>query len=103
MIVFGILIIIWGAVTYRVSRFVVLDSMWEGTRDKIFDRLERSDRLVAAKASDWLACPWCVTPWAAAAVLASHRIFAGSFPLPVWAWLATATIALVFWARIDAD
>jgi hypothetical protein len=96
-------LIVWSAVTYRISRFVIMDTIWEGTRDRLVDRLEQSDRLLPRKTIDWIGCPYCVTPWVAAGVLATHRVFVGPFPEPVWAWLAVATGALVFWAITDSE
>lgn len=98
------LTVILGAVTYRVGRFIVLDTMIDGTRDKFIGWLEaRSNKLAYAKIMELFGCPFCITVWVAAGAVFTTRIFAGSFPMPIWVWLATAATALVFWRVVDSE
>lgn len=112
MIELLVLIIILGLVTYRVARFIVLDTLIDGTRDKVIDWLERrqsvalnADKsgLLWAKLVDLIGCPFCITIWISAGAVFATRIFVGSFAMPVWVWLATAAFALLPWNYIDSE
>lgn len=105
-----ILLVVLSAVTYRISRFIVLDSLIDGPRDRIADWLERhsdprpwNPHVVFRKVGELLECPWCITIWVAGAVVATHHHVVDPLPVPVWMWLTTATGALIFWAIIDTD
>lgn len=99
-----LLTVILGAVTYRVARFIVLDTLIDGTRDKAQGWLEaRIDKLAWRKLLELSGCPWCITVWVAGAATLATRIFVGSFPMPVWVWLGAATWGLVFWKIIDSE
>ena len=99
-----LLTVILGAVVYRISRFLVLDTLIDGTRDKVQGWLEaRIDNIVWRKLLELSGCPWCVTIWIAAGATATTRMFVGSFPMPVWVWLGAATWALMFWRAIDPE
>jgi hypothetical protein len=104
----ALLIIVWSLVVYRVARFVILDELIAEPRDWVMDRLERAkpDRLVPAwkqKLAILLGCPYCVTPWIAAATLVAHRLFVGSFAIPVWCWLAVAAGAVIVYRYVDTE
>lgn len=111
MIEVFILILILGLVTYRVARFIVLDTLIDGTRDKVLDTLEKKHgragdskkALLYSKLTDLLGCPFCITIWVSAGACLATRIFVGSFPMPVWVWLATAATALIPWNYIDSE
>lgn len=76
MIDLTLLIIILSLVTYRVARFLVLDTLIDGTRDRVIDGLERrvgeardAERKSAVayeKLIDLIGCPFCITVWVAA-------------------------------------
>jgi hypothetical protein len=96
--------VLLGAVTYRVGRFIVLDTMIDGTRDKMIGWLEaRSEKLLYRKLVELFGCPFCITVWVSAGAVATTRLFAGPIGMPVWVWLATATSALVFWRVVDSE
>jgi FtsH-binding integral membrane protein len=88
--------------TYRIGRFIVLDTLIDEPRDKTYAWLELRTSLFWKKVVDLLGCPWCITIWVAAAVVAVADAFV-SVPLPVFTWLAVATGSLVWWAIIDSD
>lgn len=105
------LIVILSAVTYRVGRFIVLDTLIDGTRDKVYSWLERQaapkepkvrPRLFWVKLLELLGCPWCITIWIAAFATFFTDLNT-SVPMPVWTWLAASTGGLVFWAIIDSE
>lgn len=98
-----ILIIILSAVVYRVSRFIVLDTMIDGTRHKVLGYLEAKPKLLPQKLAELLGCPFCVTVWISAGACLAWRIFIASFAAPVFVWLAVAAGALIYWAVIDSE
>jgi hypothetical protein len=102
-----LLLVIWSAATYRVTRLIVLDTLIEEPRDKVMDWLERykGERRPAwkQKLSELLGCPYCVSAYVSAGVLVAHRVIVGSFPVPVWFWLAVWTGGLVIYAYIDSE
>ena len=98
-----VLIIVLSAVVYRVSRFIALDTLIDGTRDKAIDFFERHPSFFWGKIRELLGCPWCITIWIGAFTVIAQYIFVGDVPMPVWTWLAISSGALVFWAIIDDD
>jgi hypothetical protein len=98
-----ILIVVLGLVTYRVSRFIVLDTLWESWRDRLHAWLMSKPALWRIKLHELLGCPFCVTIWVSAGACLLTRWFVGSFAMPVWAWLGAATFALVVWEYVDAE
>jgi hypothetical protein len=117
-----LLLILCSAVVYRVSRFVVLDTMIEGTRDKISTRLatardnEGRKRVInkdepsfiliplwRRKLLELIGCPWCVTIWVAGAVTLATHFIVQPVPAPIWWWLAIASFALIVWAIVDNE
>jgi len=97
------LTILLSLVTYRVSRFIVLDTLWEKSRDRFAAWLEVRDNIAADKFGELIGCPFCVSVWVAAGSVGATALFVDPVPMPVWVWLATATLALVWWAVIDPE
>jgi hypothetical protein len=58
------------AAVFRLTRLVCTDQITAPARQRVLrwaaQRGERQDTLIA----DFLACPWCVSPWLAAGVVA---------------------------------
>lgn len=98
-----VMIVVLSAVTYRVGRFLVLDTMIEGTRDKVYGNLAHRPQFFWQKVLEMLGCPYCITVWIAAGACLTWRIFVGSFAAPVFVWLAVCAGALVFWNYIDSE
>lgn len=99
-----VLPLLLGAVTYRVARFLLLDTMIDGSRDKAIEFLDkRSDKVVYRKLLELFTCPYCITVWVAAGSVAVTRLFVGPLPMPVWLWLGAATVSLLIWAVIDPE
>jgi Protein of unknown function (DUF1360) len=98
-----ITVIIAGLVVYRVTRFVILDSMIEGTRDWIEGKLiGDKPNLIRDKLDDLFHCPYCLSVWISAATIAVADRYR-SVPLPVFAWLATAAACMVVWTIVEDD
>jgi FtsH-binding integral membrane protein len=98
-----LLLIVLSAVTYRVGRFLILDTLIDEPRNRVLSWLEMRPTRFWSKVHDLLGCPFCITIWIAAGAVAITDIWFASVPMPVWTWLAVATGALVFWAVIDSE
>lgn len=96
-----IMIIVLSAAVYRAGRFIVLDTMFEGTRAQVFGRLQMRQHLFWHKLAELLGCAFCITVWLSAAACLAWRWFVDPFPAPVFVWLAVCTGALLFWQAID--
>lgn len=48
---------------YRVTRLLVIDALFEGTRDRLIARLADGGGLVRSKLLELLLCPYCVGVW----------------------------------------
>lgn len=106
--------LILALVVARVTRFVVLDELIAGTRDRVIFWLQlrvdedlelppsRSQR-IKQKISILLECPWCVSIYVAAVVVLIHLFgpFVDPLPLPVWYWLALSMAAVILIEIVD--
>jgi hypothetical protein len=100
---FWLLLFIMACVTYRVSRFIILDGMIAGTRTKVVNWLDfRAHKLIYRKLAELLECPYCVTIWVSAGTVLITSVYV-DIPLPVWVWLAVGTGALMIWSFVDND
>lgn len=105
-------LVVLSAVVYRLTRFALLDSMFEDTREQAWTgmqarQLEAEEgtfrRLFWRKLLDGSTCAFCVSVWAAGgatlfwAAATSYDLTWASIPH----WLAVATGGLVFYRYID--
>lgn len=100
--------IVLSLATYRIGRFVLLDEIIDGTRDRFFAWLNNPESLTSRRV--WvmrlLTCVYCITVWIAAAVVVfwslviSGEWIGWSFVL---VWPAVAAAALVPWTYIDSE
>lgn len=100
--------VILTAATYRIARFVLLDDLINGTRDKFYVWLAEPEKLnlVKLKGTELFSCPYCITVWIAAAVVAFwslvvHDEWIGWSFLLVWP--AVSAGSLVWWTVIDNE
>jgi len=96
-------LLVLSAVTYRVSRFLVLDTLIDEPRNWVLSKLEMKQGLFFAKLIDLIGCPYCITIWVSAAIVAVHHFLVQALPVPVWTWLAVATGSLVLWNLVDSE
>ena len=96
------LAVLMSAASYRIARFIQLDTMINRPRDLFHGWIANHPNRVTIWLQDMLTCPWCLTVWTSAAVTAAVAIF-HPIPLDVLYWLGTCTGALVFWRVLDAD
>jgi hypothetical protein len=93
--------------TYRIARFLVLDTLIDGPRDKFHDWLTKPESLSVwrLKLAELLTCPYCITVWVAAGVTVFWSLVVDEWL--GWAfllvWPAVAGASLVPWAYIDDE
>ncbi len=98
-----LVIAILSAVVYRISRFIVLDTLMEGTRDKLVDWLEHHPGFFWTKFKELIGCPYCVTIWISAVLVWVQNVFVAPVPLPVYTWLAVSTGSVMIWSFVDSE
>jgi hypothetical protein len=97
-------------VVYRLTRFALLDSLLETSRDRLFVWL--NSRHVASegwratfwyKLHDGASCAFCVSVWVSAAALVYWCAFAGEWLGWAWpiVWLAISAGAMAVYRYID--
>lgn len=103
-----LIFVVLSLATYRVARFLVLDSLIDGPREALHAWLTKPESLSVWrwKVAELMGCPYCVTVWVAAAnVLFWSLLVADSWV--GWAfllvWPAVAGASLVPWAYIDDE
>lgn len=89
-------------VTWRVTRFVLNDTLIEELRSKVLGWLGRAPQSTwRLKLMELLTCPFCFSVWVAAAVTAGWDIY-GSVPAPIAVWLAVAGGTMVVWRWVES-
>ena len=87
---------------YRVTRFVVKDTIIDGFRIWLHTViLGKKPRLWREKVQELISCPYCISVWIAADLVVATDLFVVSFPLPVFQWLAVAAGSLVIWRIVE--
>lgn len=101
---FLFLIIVMGATAYRLGRLVTLDTIWEGTRDRLYGWLTTGKKLSIwkLKLHALLSCPFCITGWTSLAVVIGVDLV-DHLDLIFLQWFATWVVALCWWGLIDSD
>jgi hypothetical protein len=95
------ILVLCALVVYRVTRFLIADTLIEGTRTRFGDWLLGSEPKVwRDKLYDLTTCPYCLSIWVSAATVAVVDAFM-SVPLPVLVWLASAGLAMVVWRIVE--
>lgn len=97
------LLIFLSLATYRVTRFVVEDTLIQHQRIWVLNRIMgRKPRAWREKLYELLSCKFCLSIWFAAGAVAITDAFT-SVPLPVLMWLAVSAGALVIWRAAEGD
>lgn len=63
-------VIILGFCAYRVTRFLVIDTLLEPARSNFHSKLEQKDGVLWAKIYDLVSCTWCVGVYVSFAIYA---------------------------------
>jgi len=108
------------ACVYRVTRFIIRDTLIEGVRDKflrwllpppsftfdmnvgVMPEMPKAPAWWRTKLHELLTCPYCVGIWVSAVGTAITDAFI-SVPLPVFMWVAASTGSLAFWRYVEDD
>lgn len=96
-------------VVWRVTRFILLDSLIHGYRKKLLGWLDQPRPghpwrdYWADKAWQLATCPWCMSIWVSAGFIVITNVWLWDIPAPVWMWLAVAAFALVPYNYLDGD
>lgn len=86
---------------YRVVRFLIDDTLLDELRLALRRRLSSGNPgIVRVKLFDLTTCPYCISVWTAAALLAAVAQFA-PVALPVLAWLAVCGATMVVWRYVE--
>lgn len=96
------LLILLSLVVYRVTRFVLRDTLIETQRDWVYGKLLDPPKPWSDKLFELLSCPYCLSIWFAAAAVVGADQYT-SVPLPWATWLAVAAGAMVAWRYIEHD
>lgn len=95
------LIALLSLATYRLTRLIVKDTLWQETRRKIeFFILGHEPRSWRDKLHELLTCPYCISVWLSAGVVAGADAYT-SVPLPFLTFLAVAAGCVLVWRYIE--
>lgn len=97
-----ILLVVLAAATARLTRLVTVDSLTSPLRVRWFKRFPPGPARgrSAHPLGVLVDCPWCVSVWAAA-LLVAVAAAVGSVPAPWLTWAAVAYVAGLVLARLD--
>jgi hypothetical protein len=99
--------IILAFVDWRITRFLLRDSLIEDTRFKVEHYFgSRSDKTFYRKINELISCPWCVSVWVSGGIVALWRWQDGDGV--GWFWtavmvLAVAAGAMACWQTWEED
>lgn len=97
------LLIVLALACYRVTRFVIRDTLLDGGRDRVHHwLLTRRWKGVNVKLYELITCPFCLSIWVAAGMVAATDAVA-DVTTPIWMWLAAAAGSLVAWEVVEHD
>ena len=85
-------VLILGIASYRITRFLVIDSLLEPGRAKFHAKLETKSGLMWTKLYDLISCTWCAGWWISLVVYATYK---GNFFID-WTrldWLSAIAVA----------
>lgn len=95
------LTIILSLACYRITRFVVEDTLIAGSRIWLHTViLGKKPRLWREKLQELISCQFCFSVWVAAALVAIADHF-GSVPLPFAQWGAVAAGSIIIWQVVE--
>lgn len=87
-------------ITYRVARFLILDTLIDTPRIWFHQVILAKPKPWRMKLYELITCPFCLTVWVAAAVTAIGDLTYG-FTAPVAVWLASAAGSLMVWNIVE--
>lgn len=97
------LVALWSLAVYRVTRFVILDTLIAHQRIWLMNLvLGKKPNRAREKVHELLGCPYCVSPYMAAFAVAGTDHYV-SVPLPWLQWLAVCAGSLIVWKFVEGD
>jgi len=91
------LIVVLSLVSYRITRFLILDTLIRYQRSWLLMKLLGDNPgTVRTKLHDLAICHYCLSIWIAAGATAITAQFT-PVALPVWVWLAASAGAVAVW------
>lgn len=91
------LLLLLSLVTYRVTRFIIADTLIDHQRIWVLNvLLGKAPGKVRNKLHELLTCKFCLSVWIAAAVVVIADQFT-VIPLPWFVWLAVCSGSLLVW------
>lgn len=94
-------LILLSLVVYRVTRFIILDTLIQHQRIVFLNKLQgKKPSAFRNKIAELFTCPYCMSIWVAAASVAVLDLFE-SVRLPVFMWLAVAAGSLLVWRHAE--
>lgn len=94
-------IVVVSLAAYRITRFCIEDSMFDGTRLRLILWLKEKRSLLASKVLDLIECPYCLSVWACAGVVSVVDVLGFSVPLPGLVWLASCGGTMIVWMIVE--
>ena len=99
-------VVLMGLAGWRVTRFLLLDSMFEGTRFTVEHHFGTRPGFLNRKLNELISCPWCVSVWVCAGLTALWRWQEGDglgwFATGL-VWLATCGAAMAAWKQWEDE
>lgn len=94
------LIVVAALCVYRITRFLIKDTLIEKQRDWVHSKLLLPPKPWKDKVYELIDCPFCLSVWITGITVAVIDSFI-SVPLPVLAWLAICGAAMIVWRYIE--
>lgn len=85
--------------TYRATKLVIDDEITADLRDKAYKEIKRLPKKTADKLQYLLTCPWCVSIWAAA-FLVALRLIAPNLATYLNTLLAASAVTGITYTKI---
>lgn len=95
------ILLILSLTTYRVTRFLLLDTLIESQRVWVYNAvLGKRPGAIRNKIHELITCKFCLSIWIAAGAVATTERYV-DLHLPVFLWLASAAGSLVVWRMAE--
>ena len=96
-----VLIALLALASYRITRFIILDTLIETQRVWVLMKLwGEAPSATRQKLHELLVCSRCLSVWVSAAVVAITSIWI-SIPLPFLTWLGVCGAVLAIWRIVE--
>jgi len=104
-----VVIVVLSLVVYRVTRFLIEDTLIDAPRMWLRKRIVGNVVGVAvsntkpwrAKLIELSECPYCLSVWVSAATVLVAAL-TSNVPLPFWVWLGTCGGAMLVWSTVES-